>query len=107
MGGNSSPLIADLFLGFCEFLFMQKLLREKRLNLAKSLSNNTRYIDDICVFNYKKINNLLSDTYPTALIAERSGNDDKHVVYLEIDITITLSGIISTVFFITTTPKLG
>ena len=52
MGGNASPLIADLFLGNLEFRYMGELVSSKspdNLRMAKKLSNNSRYIDDIGV----------------------------------------------------------
>ena len=54
MGGNSSSLIADLFLANLEFKYMDKLVSSKspeNLRMAKKLSNNSRYIDDIGVCN--------------------------------------------------------
>ena len=51
MGGNCSPLLADLFLCHCEYIFMKSLLENKKFGLAKLLSNTTRYIDDLCLFN--------------------------------------------------------
>ena len=46
MGGNASPLIADLFLANLEFKYMDKLVSSKspeNLRMAKKLSNNSRY----------------------------------------------------------------
>ena len=53
MGGNCSPLLADLFLAHCEFLYMGKIIKDKKYGLAKLLSNTSRYIDDLCFINYK------------------------------------------------------
>ena len=47
MGGNASPLIADLFLANLEFKYMDTLVSSKspeNLRMAKKLSNNSRYI---------------------------------------------------------------
>ena len=52
MGGNASPLIADLFLANLEFKYMDKLVSSKspeNLRMAKKLSNNSRYV----IFNLK------------------------------------------------------
>ena len=59
MGGNASPLIADLFLANLEFKYMDKLVSSKspeNLRMAKKLSNNSRYIDDIGVCNMNNNN---------------------------------------------------
>ena len=38
MGGNCSPLLADLFLCHCEFVYMKSLLSDKKVGLARLLS---------------------------------------------------------------------
>ena len=35
VGVNYSPLLADIFLIFCEFSFMQKLMKEKKIRISK------------------------------------------------------------------------
>ena len=88
MGGNCSPLLADLFLAHCEFQYMQALMRSKKFGLAKILSNTTRYIDDLCIINYSHFNNLILDIYPKSLEASRSGYDNKQVDYLDVKLKI-------------------
>lgn len=88
MGGCSSPLIADLFLGFCEFNFMKSLVADNRLKLAKLLSFTSRYVDDICIVNYKYFGDLLCKIYPSDLIAERSGKNNKEVDYLDLKVSV-------------------
>ena len=95
MGGNSSSQFADLSLAKSEFNYMKSLLASKKMNLAKLLSNNGRYVDDLSVFNYLNFANLISDIYPVDLVMERSGDDNKDINYLDIRIKISNS-IIST-----------
>ena len=97
MGRNCSPLLADLFLLHCEFVFMKSIVSNKKFGLAKLLSNNTRYIDDLCIFNYKHFESLLPQIYPAALIAERNGSDDKKVNYLDIHSSV-YEGVHSSVY---------
>ena len=50
IGGNASPLIANLFLANLEFKYMDKLVSSKppdSLRKAKKSSYNSRDIDDI------------------------------------------------------------
>ena len=68
MGGNSSSQLADLSLAKSEFNYMKSLLTSKKMNLAKLLSNNGRYVDDLSVFNYLNFANLISDIYPSDLV---------------------------------------
>jgi len=95
MGGNSSSQFADLSLAKSEFDYQKSLLASKKMNLAKLLSNNGRYVDDLCVFNYLNFANLISDIYPEDLVMERSGDNNKDINYLDIRIKIC-NGNIST-----------
>ena len=98
MGGNCSSPMADLTLGFREYSYMKQLLKNRKFNLAKLLSNNSRYVDDINIINYKHFKNISADIYTKDLQIERSGEDDKEINYLDIKITISDNGIITTVF---------
>ena len=89
MGGGSSSPIADLYLSVKEFFYMSNLLKAKRFNLAKSLSNNSRYIDDVNIINFKNFLEKAKDIYPRELLLERSGEDDHNAVYLDIRIQIS------------------
>ena len=88
MGGNCSSQIADLFLCYREYIYMTSLLRDKRMGLAKLLSDNSRYVDDLSILNYRNFSNLIADIYPEDLVMERSGDDDKDICYLDVRITI-------------------
>ena len=73
MGGNCSPLLADIFLIFCKFPFMQKLMKEKKkIRFAKILSHTCHYVDYICVVNYNFFDRHLHKIYPDNLIENRS-----------------------------------
>ena len=52
MGGNASPFIADLYLSWCEYCYMTKIVKTDYA-MAKLLSYNWRYFDDICTVNFK------------------------------------------------------
>ena len=67
---------------------MKKLLSSKKYYLAKLLSNNSRYIDDINTINYKGFNQKAKEIYPAELLLERNGNNDKDAVYLDVRVTI-------------------
>ena len=88
MGGNCSPLLADIFLSHCEYMYMSTLVKSKKFGLAKLLSHTSRYIDDICIVNYKHFNSLIKQIYPEDLIAERNGSEDKCVEYLDVRINV-------------------
>ena len=99
MGGNASPLIADLFLANLEFKYMKKLVDTKRDNinynrnirLAKKLSNNSRYIDGILVSNMRDINEFLQyaiEIYPDSIPLTAGSDDHLKDTFLDIDIQI-------------------
>ena len=56
---------------------MKTLLKEKKMGLAKLLSDNSRYVDDLSILNYRNFSDLIANIYPKDLIMERSSNDDK------------------------------
>ena len=99
MGGNASPLIADLFLANLEFKYMDKLVNTRQNNedynrnirLARKLSNNSRYIDDILVCGMRDINEFLqysSEIYPDSIPLTAGNADHLKDAFLDIDIQI-------------------
>ena len=64
--------------------------------MAKQLSHNTRYVDDLGILNYIQFENLISKIYPPDLKMERSGNNNKNVNYLDVNILINNNGNLST-----------
>ena len=50
MGGNASLFIVDLYLARCEYCYINKLV-EFYYILAKMVSYNCRYSEDICTVN--------------------------------------------------------
>ena len=98
MGGSCSSITADLYLSFKEFVFMKGLLKSKKFNLARLLSNNCRYVDDINIINYQLFNNRAKEIYPVDLQLEKSGNDGKNVVYLDVRVRIGIDGVITSLY---------
>ena len=88
---SSSP-ITELTVGKKEYNYIKKLMQEKKLNLAKILSNNCRYVDDLITINYLNFNNIIGDIYPRSLEMERTGNDNKNVNYLDLNIKVGING---------------
>ena len=98
MGGNCSPLLADLFLAHCEFLYMSSLLKNKKFGLARLLSNTSRYIDDLCFINYRNFVSIIDSIYPSELSAERNGEDNKNVEYLDVKLKVADGNLQTSVF---------
>ena len=55
MGTNCAPLLADLFLYSFENEFLDNMIRSGHRRLARSFNLCYRYIDDLIVFNKKKV----------------------------------------------------
>ena len=77
---------------------MKGLLREKKWGLAKLLSDNSRYVDDVGIMNYKNFEGIVSKIYPPSLKVERNGNNDKIIDYLDVHIELTEGGVVTTVY---------
>ena len=104
MGGNASPLIADLFLANLEFKYMDKLVSSKspdNLRLAKKLSNNSRYIDDIGVCNMNNINDFIlcsKDIYPDSIPLTAGSLENHKDTFLDLDIKIEEGRLIKKIY---------
>ena len=91
MGGNASPFIADLYLAWDEFCTMDKLVKSKNKSdndLAKCLSNNSRYIDDISVINFLGFDSIAKRIYHPSLILEGSEFGYHYDTFLDLSIRI-------------------
>ncbi len=95
MGGNASPLIADLFLLALEFKFIRDLVDNskkynipEKLALAKTLSNNSRYIDDILVCNILNFKHVAKSIYPNSIPLTQGNLNDYMENFLDINIQI-------------------
>ena len=103
MGGNASPLIADLFLANLEFKYMDKLVSSKspeNLRMAKKLSNNSRYINDIGVCNMNNNNEFIcsKDIYPESIpLTTRCIENDKDT-FLDLNITLEENRLITKIY---------
>ena len=88
MGGNASPLIADLYLSWLEYQYLSKLVRNKDFNLLHKLKYNSRYIDDIITPNVDNFLEIAKHIYPTEIPLEQTDNDSLHDTFLDLDITV-------------------
>ena len=87
MGGNASPFIADLYLSWCEYCYVTNLTKTD-YNLAKRLSYNCRYLDDICTVNLKDFDTISKDIYDNTLIFEGSTCSYKRDNFLDLYIRV-------------------
>ena len=87
MGGNASPFIADLYLSWCEYYYMTKLVKTDNA-IAKLLSYNCRYLDDICTVDLKYFSDIAKDIYDNTLLLEGSACSYKQDTFLDLYICV-------------------
>ena len=87
MGGNASPFIADLYLSWCEYCYVTKLTKTD-YNLAKILSYNFRYLDDICTVNLNDFGTISIYIYDNTLILGGSTCSYEHDNFLDLYIRV-------------------
>ena len=87
MGGNCSPLIADLYLSWLEYKYVTNTMKNN-FPMAKQLSYNSRYIDDIITPNISNFLDIASHIYPKELPLERSSSNSLHDCFLDLDILV-------------------
>ena len=77
---------------------MTNLIRGDKIGLARLLSNTSRYIDDFCIVNYKFFDKLIPQIYLIDLEANRCGNNNKIIDYLDVKINVCDSGVTTSVY---------
>ena len=87
MGGNASPFIADLYLSWCEFIYMQSLAKTD-IDLARKFEFNSRYLDDIGVINYLGFSDIAKKIYHPTLVLEKSDHSSRWDTFLDLFIRI-------------------
>ena len=67
IGGNASLSIADLYLSWCEYFYMTKVVKTDYA-MAKLLSYNCRFLNDICTVNLKYFGDIAKYIYNILLL---------------------------------------
>ena len=76
MGTDCAPLLADLFLHYYEYKFMERLIKTKgTLYLARKFNKTFRYIDDLMSQNNPQFGDYVSEIYPPQLVLKETTND--------------------------------
>ena len=88
MGGNASPLIADLYLSWLEFTYLNELVKKKKFQLVHKLKHVSRYIDDIITPNLDIFLEIAKDIYPSDIPLEASKTNGFNDTFLDLDVTV-------------------
>ena len=84
MGTNCAQLLTDLFLYSYENEFLDKLIKEGKIKLARKFSLSYRYIDDLIYFNKKRFKEFISDIYPKELTISETTESTSVASYLDL-----------------------
>jgi ubiquitin C-terminal hydrolase len=87
MGGNASPIIADLTLIADEINYMTELVKTDA-DRARLLSNTCRFQDDIAPPNCKYFGSISKDIYDKSLTLEQSSINGKKDTFLDLNIRV-------------------
>ena len=87
MGDNGLPFIADLYLSWCEYCYMTKVVKTDYA-LEKLLSYNCRYLDDISTRNFQNFGDIVKDTYDNTLLLEGKTWSYKQDTFLDVYIRV-------------------
>ena len=82
------PLLADLFLYSYESEFLDNMIRGGHRKLARSFNLCYRYIEDLIVFNNKKLRDYVKEIYPSQLTVEKANTSDDQANYLDLTFII-------------------
>ena len=77
------PFIAALYLSWCEYCYMTKIVKNDYA-MAKLLSYNCRYLDDICTVNFKYFGDIAKYIYDSTLLLEGSACSYKQDTFLDL-----------------------
>jgi hypothetical protein len=84
MGTNSAHLLADLFLYSYEAEFIQKILHEKKKNLAVAFNWTFRYIDDVLSITSNQFHASVDSIYPSELTIKDTTKSSTSASYLDV-----------------------
>ena len=91
MGTKYAPLIADLFLFFCERHFMSNLHKSKQFDLIEMFNDTCQYLDDIFTIDNPKFEKHIPDIYPTELQLNKANTSDNETSFLYLNILVKMS----------------
>ena len=90
IGCDQALAQANMSLHHDEFMFIDKLRREKKYDVARSFNHTHRYIDDVnCKNNKGNFDKYKSEIYSKGLIVNKENIGNIHTSMLEIDMTVT------------------
>ena len=94
MDTNCAPLLADLYLFYYEYDYVQKLMKTD-IRKARSFSFTRRYIDDLLAVNNPYITEAVKEIYPPSLDLTETTDNPNGTSYLDLYLFKTENGLLS------------
>ena len=83
MGTNCAPLLANLYLFYYEYKFLERLQKDKNYH-GKYFKFTFRYIDDLLSINNKHFREYISQIYPDELELKETTENHMECSFLDI-----------------------
>ena len=89
MGTNCAPHLANIYLHVYEYKYLEKLVREGNVDVARKLSNVYRYQDDCIAINDDNLfSKHASKIYPKEMILKNTNISTNKSTFLDLTISI-------------------
>ena len=99
MGTDCAPFLANLFLYFYEYKWIDKQRKAKRYQIIKFFKNCGRYIDDLLmVNNNNKMTELMCSIYPKELELVPDDGDGTTAPFLDLFLTVDRGVVFSSIY---------
>jgi hypothetical protein len=92
MGTNCTPLLADLFLYSYESVFLQNLVKDKKIHGARALNFTYSYIDDVLSINNPRFADFRPLIYPPELEIKATTDTASSASFLDVYLELNDSG---------------
>ena len=89
MGTYCAPLIADLFLFYCEIEFMFSLSDLNEAGVIEAFSSTSRYLDDLLNIDNSYFEEIVIQICPTEHQLNKAHSFNTEALYLDLNLDIT------------------
>ena len=98
MGVDPAPQMANLYLYFYEFAYMERLTKED-YKKAKKFNNTTRFIDDLSTLNNDGVLSKEKEhVYPPEMVLNKENANDQEGTFLDISVNVVHNMFISRIY---------
>ena len=89
MGTDPAPFMANIYLFYYEFKYMERLQSEDYATARRLYSHTRRFIDDLATLNNKgHLGSNWTDIYPPELILNKENETETKASFLDLDISV-------------------